>query len=91
MFKRIISLALCFAMTFTLASCKDGDKDESYRIIKLVSFEGSVTYTRDDKTKDVYKNMNFESGDDLKTGEQSNATLALDSDTKIPRAEQTEF
>ncbi len=91
MFIRIISQALCFAMTFTLASCKDGDKDESYRIIKLVSFEGSVTYTRDDKTKDVYKNMNFESGDDLKTGEQSNATLALDSDKKITLAAQPEI
>ncbi len=91
MFKRIISVALATVMAFTLVSCKDGDKDESYRIIKLVSFEGRVVYTRDDKTNDVYKNMNFESGDSLKTGEQANATLSLDSDKTVTLSENTEI
>ncbi len=81
-------LALLLASMFIFTACGDGD-DEAYRIVKLIEYSGQVSYTRDDKTKDVYKNMNFENGDILETKEQSSASLSLDGNKTMTLSENT--
>ncbi len=38
----------------------DRDDHKDYRIIKLIDYTGQVSCVREEKTQEVYKNMNFE-------------------------------
>ncbi len=73
---KIVGAMLSLLMIMTMLACGE----ESYRIVKLMEKEGTVTYTRDEEIADVYENMNFENGDSVATAEESSAKLSLDAD-----------
>ncbi len=83
-----LSAMIILSFALLLTACA---KEDSYRIVKLKTYEGDVIYTRDDKTDEVYINMNFENGDTVETGKKSSATISLDSDKTLYMQEMTEI
>lgn len=83
--RKALVLTVGLVMTMCMAACGK----ESYRLVKLVEMQGDVTYTREGETTAVYDGMNFENGDGVATGEESNAKLSLDSDKYLHMGSNT--
>ena len=86
--KKIISITLSLAMVITmLAGCSE---EEVYRLIKVNSFEGSVTVEREEKMG-VFEGLQLVSEDSVAVGEDSLLELLADSDKHIVAEENTAF
>ena len=86
--KKIISITLSLAMVITmLAGCSE---EEVYRLIKVNSFEGSVTVEREEKME-VFEGLQLVSEDSVAVGEDSLLELLADSDKHIVAEENTAF
>ncbi len=69
----------------------NGNKNSSYRVIKIESYEGIVSLQRDAEDKDVIEGMNLQPQDGVATGEASLVGLLADSDKHILAKENSCF
>ncbi len=67
------------------------NREESYRLIKVFEYTGTVTITRENTDMSAYESMLLESGDIIKTGSDGAATLRLDDDKYIYIEANTEL
>lgn len=68
-----------------------GKKNETYRLIKVESFEGNVSLQRDAIEEKIFEGIHLKSGDVVNTGEKSNTLLLADDDKHILAEENTCF
>lgn len=64
---------------------------ESYRLVKVVGFEGDVELTREDTKQELYEDMSLIPEDVCKTKASSSIELLVDEDKHIQADEWTEF
>lgn len=70
-----------FVFLFLVVAC--GKKSEGYRNIKIEILNGDVLVTRSEKEIEAYKDMKLQSGDNIKTSDESNVIFKLDDDKYI--------
>lgn len=87
--KKFISIALALMMALTMFTGCNGQSDV-YRIIKVNSFEGTVTIQREDKM-DAFEGLQLISKDTVEVGAASLLELLADSDKHIVAEENTAF
>ncbi|MGN0435613.1 MAG: FecR domain-containing protein, partial [Wujia sp.] len=66
-------------------------KNETYRLIKVESYEGNVTLQRDATDEKLFEGIHLKSGDVVNTGEESNTLLLADDDKHLLAEENTCF
>lgn len=87
----IIAAVLIIGAVITVIALSSASKD-SYRVIKVNSFEGSVTVQRSDNgTLGAFGGMQLISQDNVQVGQESFLELLADSDKHIAAEENTGF
>lgn len=90
----IIAIALVLVIALIAAvivlTKKLVDKD-SYRVVKVETYEGDVSLMRDDYTMDVFEDMNLIPDDNVETKAASEILLLVDDDKHILASENTIF
>ena len=87
----IFAAVLIIAAVTAVVALSSASKD-SYRVIKVNSFEGSVTVQRSDNgTLDAFDGMQLISQDNVQVGQESFLELLADSDKHIAAEENTGF
>lgn len=87
----IIAAVLIIGAVIAVIALSSASKD-SYRVIKVNSFEGKVTVQRSDKgVLDAFGGMQLISQDNVNVGEESFLELLADSDKHIAAEENTGF
>ncbi|MBE6889548.1 MAG: hypothetical protein E7485_06000 [Ruminococcaceae bacterium] len=87
--QKLISMALSLVMMLTIFTGCNGQEDV-YRLIKVNSFEGTVTIQREDKM-DAFEGLQLVSEDTVEVGAASLLELLADSDKHIVAKENTAF
>lgn len=88
--KKIIFLGLLLLLVMGAFGC--GKKEESYRVIKVMTLNGAAKITRQNIGElDAYVDMRLESGDAITVGKDSSMILNLDDDKYVLLESETKM
>ena len=72
-----ILVTIGIALAIILPIVLSGGKEDAYRSIKALQFEGNPLCIRDENELEIYQNMNFRNKDKIKTNDNSYLILKL--------------
>lgn len=84
-------VAVAVAVTGVVVYNSTKNEENTYRVLKVKSYEGNVDLTRRDEIMDVFEGMKLKNKDTVTTGSGSLIEILADSDKHIVADENTRF